>query len=123
VEFRWEYIEAIKEVFAEPSVRYCGFQVAMRSSDDANVDLDRSRTPDSFEFPLLQDPQQCDLRVGRKVTDFIQEDGAAIRQFKAPERRCIAPVKAPFSWPNNSEEISPGASAPQFTLTKARPDL
>ena len=57
----------------------------MRSSDDANVDLDRSRTPDSFEFPLLQDPQQCDLRVGRKVTDFIQEDGAAIRQFKAPE--------------------------------------
>ncbi len=35
----------------------------------------------------------------------------------------MAPVKAPFSWPNNSEEISPGASAAQFTLTKARPAL
>ncbi len=42
---------------------------------------------------------------------------------KRPARRCIAPVKDPFSWPNNSEEISPGASAAQFTLTKARPDL
>jgi hypothetical protein len=41
---------------------------------------------------------------------------------KRPSRRCAAPGKAPFSWPNNSDEISVGASAAQFTLTKARPD-
>ncbi len=68
----------------------------MRSSDDANVDLDRSRTPDSFEFPLLQDPQECDLRVGRKVADFIQEDGAAIRQFEAPEAPLHRSGEGPF---------------------------
>jgi hypothetical protein len=36
--------------------------------------------------------------------------------------RYVAPVKAPFSWPNSSAEISDGASAAQFTLTKARSD-
>lgn len=30
----------------------------MRGSDDANVDMDRLRTPDSLEFRLLQDPQK-----------------------------------------------------------------
>ncbi len=37
-----------------------------------------------------------------------------------PMRRWYAPVNAPFSWPNNSEAISEGARAVQFTLTKAR---
>ena len=41
---------------------------------------------------------------------------------KRPNRRCVAPVKAPFSWPNNSEETSVGGSAAQFTVTKGRPD-
>lgn len=39
-----------------------------------------------------------------------------------PRRRCIAPVNAPFSWPKSSEDISAGASAAQFTLTKAHCD-
>src|ERR1700676_4885343 len=39
-----------------------------------------------------------------------------------PRRRCIAPVNAPFSWPKSSEDISDGARAAQFTLTKARCD-
>ncbi len=40
--------------------------------------------PTRSNLPLLEDPQECDLRVGRNVADFIQEDGASIRQFKAP---------------------------------------
>src|SRR5580698_9026938 len=72
--FDGEYVQAIVEVFAEPSVRYGGSQVPMRGSNDADVDVDRLRPPDSLELPLLQDPQECDLRVGRNVTDFIQED-------------------------------------------------
>jgi hypothetical protein len=39
---------------------------------------------------------------------------------KLPARRCRAPVKAPFSWPNNSDEIKEGGIAAQLTLTKAR---
>ena len=35
--------------------------------------------------------------------------------------RCRAPVKAPFSWPNNSEAMSEEGIAAQFTLIKAWP--
>ena len=34
---------------------------------------------------------------------------------KYPSRCSTAPVKAPFSWPNNSESIVPSGMAPQFT--------
>ena len=34
-----------------------------------------------------------------------------------PGRRCSAPVKLPFSWPNSSDSRMPGASAAQLTRT------
>jgi len=34
---------------------------------------------------------------------------------KYPERVWVAPVKAPFSWPNSSLSIVPSGIAPQFT--------
>ena len=37
-----------------------------------------------------------------------------------PKRCWVAPVKAPFSWPNNSEVIRSRGIAAQFTLTNAR---
>src|SRR5258708_3884001 len=40
---------------------------------------------------------------------------------KRPCRRCRAPVNAPFSWPNNSEAMSEGGIAAQFTVIKAWP--
>ena len=36
---------------------------------------------------------------------------------KRPSLRLMAPVKAPFSWPNSSDSSSVSASAPQLTLT------
>src|SRR5580704_10392164 len=39
---------------------------------------------------------------------------------KRPSRRCVAPVKAPFSWPKSSEAISEGGIAAQFTPMNAR---
>ena len=36
---------------------------------------------------------------------------------KRPSLRLMAPVKAPFSWPNSSVSSSVSASAPQLTLT------
>jgi len=37
-----------------------------------------------------------------------------------PTRRCTAPVKEPFSCPNNSEAIKSRGMAAQLTLTRAR---
>ncbi len=39
---------------------------------------------------------------------------------KRPSRLCVAPVKAPFSWPNSSEAINEGGIAAQFTPMNAR---
>jgi hypothetical protein len=55
------------------------------------------------------------LRV--KVHQLRQENRPPGASSNRPTRRCTAPVKAPGSWPNSSEEISDGASAAQFTLT------
>src|SRR2546426_9252306 len=39
-----------------------------------------------------------------------------------PRRLWVAPVKAPFSWPNSSDAINAGGIAAQFTRTNARPE-
>src|SRR6266581_2906064 len=42
-----------------------------------------------------------------------------VRRFHQEKSYSNAPVKAPFSWPNNSEAISEGGIEAQFTLIKA----
>jgi hypothetical protein len=63
------------------------------------------------------------LGVGQEFAHFAQKYRSAVSHFEAakptrPSRRSVAPVKAPFSWPNNSEETSVGGSAAQFTLNE-----
>ena len=41
---------------------------------------------------------------------------------KRPNRRCVAPVKAPFSWPNNSDAMRSRGITAQFTLTNVWED-
>src|SRR6202022_1359541 len=41
---------------------------------------------------------------------------------KRPWRRCTAPVKAPFSWPNSSDAIKEEGIDAQFTLINAWPE-
>jgi len=38
---------------------------------------------DTFEFMFLQNTQQSDLGLGRKLSDFIEEDRASFSQLKA----------------------------------------
>ena len=49
----------------------------------------RSRASQSFEFPLLEDPQQLGLHVQRNVTDLVEKERAAVPQFEpaGPARR------------------------------------
>jgi len=63
---------------------------------------------------------QSNLGLGRKLSDFIEEDRAPAASSNRPSRRCNAPVKEPFSWPNNSEAIKSRGIAAQLTQTKAR---
>jgi len=77
-----KYIEAVKEVFPEGSIRNCCCQVTVGGGDDSNVDSDRLCSPDSLKLSLLQDSQERDLGVEREFTYLIQKDRTAISLLK-----------------------------------------
>src|SRR6202040_2594296 len=45
----------------------------------------------SFEFPLLKNSQQCDLRVWRKVAYFIEEYRSTIGRFESAQPALSGP--------------------------------
>ena len=59
------------------------FEIAVGGGDDADIHLDGAVAADAFEFALLQHAQQLGLDAGRNFADFIQQNGAAVGQFKA----------------------------------------
>src|SRR6266481_4554871 len=67
-------------------------------------------------------PRCRGLRISRRYFAAHEYCLANDRTGKASAyscRSCRAPVKAPFSWPNNSEAISEEGIEAQFTLIKA----
>ena len=73
---------------------------------------------DALELALLEDAQQLGLDRRRDLADLVEEQRAAVGELEpavlAPP---IAPVNAPFSWPNSSLSSSDSASAAQWSLT------
>ena len=53
----------------------------MCGGDDPDIDPDGSGAAHAFNLFLLKNPQQTDLGIGRKLADFIQEQGAALCPF------------------------------------------
>ena len=91
------------------------------------------RTSTLITFSASQPPdlagpkgaQHINLGFGRHISDFIQEECAARRHSHPSHLFIAAPVKAPFSYPNNSLSSSVSGSAPQLSVTKgpSRPSL
>ena len=83
---RWhgqvQHVEAVVKVFAKRPLSHRLAQVAVSGGDDAHIHLPRAFCADTGHFTLLQYPQQTDLGVEGHVANFIQEDGAPIRQFE-----------------------------------------
>src|SRR6202034_1750857 len=59
------------------------FEVAMGGGDDAHVAAHLHVVADAFEYPLLQYSQQFDLHRRAHVPDLIEEQRAALGDFKA----------------------------------------
>ena len=78
-------VQPIEEIAAERARLDRRLQVAVRRGDDADVDANRCGPSDTLELALLQDAKQRDLRLHRQVADFVEEDGAAVRQLEAAE--------------------------------------
>lgn len=73
-----KYIQPVVQIHAKCSGGHGCFQIAIGCRDDANVHRDGLAAPDPFKFPLLQDPQESDLRLHGKLADFIEENCASI---------------------------------------------
>ena len=77
-----ENIQAVKQIAAERPSADGSLQVTVRGCDDPNVSADRTSAADAFKFVLLQNTQQGHLSLGRKISDFVEEERASICQFK-----------------------------------------
>ena len=99
-------VEAEEQVFAEQALLDQRPQVLVGGGDDAHVALDRRAAANRRVFALLEHAQQPRLRLHRHVADLVEEQRAALGLLEAARcERLLAPVKAPFSWPNNSDSI------------------
>src|SRR4029077_2763149 len=59
--------------------------VTVRGSNHPNIRLDGASSADAIKFVLLQDTQEGNLGLGRKLSDFIEEDRASTGQFKTTQ--------------------------------------
>src|SRR5262249_4406423 len=80
-----EHVQAVEEIAPKCPRPHGGTQVAIRRRDHPYVDPDRPVSADTLELALLQNPQQGELRVRRKVADLVEEDGAAVGELDPAE--------------------------------------
>jgi len=69
----------MEQVFPEPPFPHHRLQITMGRGDHADIHGDRLRPTDPLEGLLLEHTQQFDLRAGRQIADFVEEEGALVR--------------------------------------------
>ena len=117
-----KHVQPVVQIAAELFFRDHRDEVAIRRGDQPDVHADRSRAAQPLELLFLQHPQQLRLQLQRNVADFVEEQRAAVAPARSGRSRCaMAPVNAPFSWPNSSLSSRPVGMAAQFSLTNVRP--
>jgi hypothetical protein len=81
-DFDWKDVEAKEEIVSELSSLRRDGQVLVRCGDDPDVHRDELIATDTLDDALLQNPQEHDLRFGRKLADLIQKDRSLVGEFK-----------------------------------------
>src|SRR5260370_34021506 len=84
-DFNRKDVEPVKQVAPEHTRRAVSLQIAVSGSNHSKIGLDGSSSTDTFEFVFLQNTQERDLGLGRKLSDLVEEDGASFSQLNAPK--------------------------------------
>src|SRR5262249_24219507 len=79
-----EHIESIKQVASKRSRGDRRLQVSIGGCDDSNGDIDGLISSDPLERSLLQNAQQRDLSLSRKVADFIEKKRSTLGELETP---------------------------------------
>ena len=76
--------EPVEQVLAKGPIAHALLQIAIGGGDDADIHADILHAADAADGLILQRPQQFRLQVGGELADFIQEERAAVGDFKQP---------------------------------------
>src|ERR1700687_3301224 len=77
-----ENVQPVVEVAAKLLLLDHFFQAVVSGGDNSDVHSSGHSATQSFEFALLQDPQEPRLQFQRDIPNFIQEQRSVIRQLK-----------------------------------------
>src|SRR5207244_13304468 len=80
-----EHVQAVEEIAPKCTRPHGGVQVTIRRRDHPYIDPDRPVSADTLELALLENPQQGELRVRRKIADLVEEDGPAVGELEPAE--------------------------------------
>ena len=111
-------VDSVEEVFAEPAGLRFGGEIAVGRGDDPDVDLHVLRIAEPADGLFLKRAEELHLETERKLSDFVQEQSAAIGLFEEPATIECASVNAPFLWPKSSLSRRFSGMAPQLIGTK-----
>jgi hypothetical protein len=64
-------------------------QVLVGRSNDANINSRSPRAPDGLKLTLLKHAEQLGLKLQWHVSNFVEEQSAAIRQREAADMRRV----------------------------------
>lgn len=88
--------EAKVEILAKAAFGDLGFEVLVGGRDDANIDGDRPSSSNPFDLPVLERPQQPNLRRRRQLADLVEKKGAAMGPFEASPVKMARPGEGSF---------------------------
>src|SRR6202035_2486469 len=86
-EINREIIQSVVQVFAEFTILSHSLQVLVGRRNNANIDSRCPRAADCLKLTFLQDAEQFGLKFQRHVSNFIEEQGATIRQREPADMR------------------------------------
>src|SRR5438445_203006 len=78
------HVQPEKEILPEFFALDAFLQVAVRGGNDAHVHFHRAVAAHALELPLLEHPQEFRLERGGNLTDLVEQNRAAVREFEAP---------------------------------------
>ena len=79
------HVEAVQQVGTEAALFHQRLQRLVGGGDHPHVDADQLAPADAEEFAFGQHPQQPGLQRRGHVADLVEEQGAAVGLFEAPE--------------------------------------
>ena len=77
-----KFVQPVEQVGPQPSRRHGRIQILVARRQHAHVNLDGLRAADAAKGLFLQGPEHFGLRGQRHVQNLVQEEGAAVGQFK-----------------------------------------